>query len=92
MLGHGIFRAARCAVCLAGILQDDVDFRHLEPGQFDLDVEIDQALQLNRQKLLVPPGLLGKLVVGQDVGSLRCESRTVGIAWMSRSLAASTRP
>jgi len=70
MLGHGIFRAARCVVCLAGILQDDVDFRYLEPGQFDLDVEIDQILELNRQKLLVPPGFLGELVIGQDVGAL----------------------
>src|SRR6266568_7196896 len=70
MLRYGIFRAARRAVSLASILQDDVDFRHLEPGQFDFDIEIDQTLQLNRQNLLVPPGLLGELVVGQDVGAL----------------------
>src|SRR5205823_12525669 len=70
MLRYGIFRAARRAVSLASILQDDVDFRHLEPGQFDFDIEIDQTLQLDRQNLLVPPGLLGELVVGQDVGAL----------------------
>jgi len=70
MLRYGIFRAARRAVSLASILQDDVDFRHLEPGQFDFDIEIDQTLQLDRQKLLVPAGLLGELVVGQDVGAL----------------------
>ena len=59
-----------------GVLEDDVDLRHLEPGQLDLDVEVDQALQLDRQKLLVPAGLLGELVVGQDVGAL------IGLAQM----------
>jgi hypothetical protein len=55
----------------AGLLQDDVDFGHLEPSQFDLDVEIDQALQLNRQKLLVPPGLFSYARDNPDPQRLR---------------------
>ena len=58
------------AARLARLLEDEVDLRHLEPGQFDIDVELDQPLQLNRQQLPVPSGLLGKLVVGQHIGAL----------------------
>ena len=70
MFGHLIFRPARHAGRFARFLQDEVDLRHLESGQFDIDLELDQPLQLNRQQLPVPAGLLGEPVVGQDVGAL----------------------
>jgi hypothetical protein len=73
-LRHLIFRPARLTARLPPLLQDEVDLRHVEPGQFDIDVEFDQALQFNRQQLLIPAGLLGELVVGQDIGAF------VGIA------------
>jgi hypothetical protein len=69
-------RTALGAIRPASILQDKVDFRHLEPGQFDFKVELEQPLQLDRQNRLVPSGLRRKLIVGQDVGPL------VGIAQM----------
>jgi hypothetical protein len=95
ILGHMIFRPAGCPVRFAGILEDEVDFWHFETGQLDFKIEIDQALQLDGQKPLVPPGLLGEPVVRQDVSALlglRCDSRQVGTASMPRSLAAATRP
>ena len=63
-------RPARGAGRLTSFFEDEVDLRHLEPGQFDVDVDLDQPLKFNRQQLPVPPGLLGELVVGQDVGAL----------------------
>jgi len=39
--GHRIFRPARCAGRLTRFFQDDVDLRHLEPGQFNVDLELD---------------------------------------------------
>ena len=50
----------------------DVDLGHLEAGDRDVEVEIelDQVLQLDRQDLAIPAGLLGELVVGEDVGAL----------------------
>ena len=53
-LGCRIFRPARGAACLARFLKDQVDLRHLEPGQFDIDLELDQPLQFNCQQLAVP--------------------------------------
>ena len=41
-----------------------------EAGELDVELEIDQALQLDRQDLAVPAGLLGQPVVGKDVGPL----------------------
>ena len=68
--GGSFFRPARGVGRLARFLKDEVDLRHLEPGQFDIDLELDQPLQFDRQQLLVPAGLLGELVVGQDIGAL----------------------
>ena len=36
-----IFRAARVAGRLACFFEDEVDLRHLEPGQFNVDLELD---------------------------------------------------
>jgi hypothetical protein len=77
-----IFRPARGAGRLASFLKDEVDLRHLEPGQFDIDVELDQPLQFNRQQLPIPPGRLGEPIVGQDIGAL------IGVAhgWQRASM------
>ena len=58
--------AARCFVCL---IEDDVDLGGLEAGQFDLEIEIDQRLQLDRKDLPIPARLLGQAVVGQNIGA-----------------------
>src|SRR5262249_44393007 len=55
---------------LPGLLQAKVDLGGLEARQLDLEVEIDQRLQLDRQNLPVPAGLLGKPVIGKDVSPL----------------------
>jgi hypothetical protein len=52
------------------LLEEEVDLRNREPGQFDVELEVDEALQLDCQELLVPAGLLGELVVSQDIGPL----------------------
>ena len=44
MFGRLIFWPARGAGRLASVLKDEVDLRHLEPGQFDIDLELDQPL------------------------------------------------
>jgi hypothetical protein len=46
--GQGFWRCVFGPAChitrLARFLEDEVDLRHLEPGQFDIDVEFDQPL------------------------------------------------
>ena len=63
-----IFRPRRLAAGLIDIIQQDVDLTHLKSGQLDVEVEIDQTLKLNGQNLAIPPCLLGKLVIGNDIG------------------------
>ena len=62
--------------CRRGI-ENDVDLAHLEAGELDLEIEVDQPLQLDRQHLLVPPGLLGEAVVGQGVGTDFCGAQVL---------------
>ena len=67
-----ILGTARLAGGLPGFLQAKVDLGGLEARQLDLEVEVDQGLQLDRQDLPVPASLLGQPVVGKDVGPLLC--------------------
>ena len=53
----------------AGFADDDVGLADREAGQIEVILGLDQALQLDREQLLVPAGVQGKLVVGQDVGA-----------------------
>jgi hypothetical protein len=62
----GIGRSFREA--FAGLLEHEVDLGRGETGDLDVKIDRDQALQLDRQQLLVPPGIDGKLVVGQYIG------------------------
>ena len=50
------------------LVQDHVNLRLAEAGEVDVEIEVDQGLELDRQDLPIPPGVLGKFVVGQDIG------------------------
>ena len=52
-------------------VDQNVDLGGLEAGDGQIEVEVKrgEALQLERQQLMVPAGVLGELVVGEDVGA-----------------------
>jgi hypothetical protein len=50
---------------LLSFLEAEFDFGSREARQLDLEVEIDQGLQLDREDLAVPAGFLGRTVVGR---------------------------
>ena len=54
--------------------RQNVDLGHLEAGDRDVEIKIEpgQVLQLDLEDLRIPAGLLGELVVGEDVGALLC--------------------
>jgi hypothetical protein len=64
---NDVLRPARLAGRLLSFLETQIDFGRLEADQLDLEVEVDQGLQLDRQDLAVPAGSLRQAVVGQDV-------------------------
>ena len=94
--GNDVLRPAGLAGGLLGFLEKEIDLGGLEARQLDLEVEVDQGLQLDRQDLPVPAGLLGQSVVGKDVGPLlglrEVGQPTVGTTERPSSLAAATRP
>ena len=56
------------ALCL---FEDQVDLRHLEPGDGDVEVEVfelQQIIEFDCQCWLVPAGIFSQFVVGDDVG------------------------
>ena len=59
----------RIVVGLGGAEDKAVDLRRVETDDLDIEVELDLAErpQLNRQQLVVPTGQLGQAVVGDDV-------------------------
>ena len=69
--GSGIRRPAR--PCCGRALSASSSTRSIsaseKPVSVDVEVEIDQRLQLDRQDLLVPAGIQRELVVGQDIGA-----------------------
>ena len=60
---------AAIGIGLARFVDHEVDFGEAEPGQLDIELEVDQRLQLDGEDLLVPPGIERELVVGQHVGA-----------------------
>jgi hypothetical protein len=54
---------------IAGWLEKKVEFTNLEAGDL-VKIEVSELLQLNGQQLLVPFGILGQAVVGEDVPAL----------------------
>jgi hypothetical protein len=54
---------------LVGLVERQIDLGERKAGQFDIEAQVRQGLKLDRQDLLVPPGVLGELVVSEDIGS-----------------------
>lgn len=65
---------SRIGLSVSFVTEQDIDLGHFKAGDCDVEIEIEagQMLQLDLQNLRIPPGFLGELVVGQDVGSLLC--------------------
>jgi hypothetical protein len=67
--GHLIFRlGGRRRGALARVVQDYLDLGEGEAGELDIELDIDQGLQLDREHVAIPAGVLGELVVRDDVG------------------------
>ena len=90
---RGINRIWISFTCL---VEHEVDLGQAEPGQLDIEIEVDQRLELDCEDLLVPSGIERELVVSDVIdpafGLERCDSASVGTVFMPSSLAASTRP
>ena len=54
---------------LSGFVEQHIDFSQREPGDLDIEFEIDERLQFDGENLAVPAGVEGQLVVGQHIGS-----------------------
>src|SRR5260370_9032860 len=68
--GDLILRLGRTARrALARLIEYDVDFGRREAGHLDIEIELDEALQLDRQQLTIPSSVEGKLVVGHHIGA-----------------------
>lgn len=55
----------------AGIVYREIYLGETEPCEFDVELEIDQALQFDREQFRVPVGILRNLV-GQNIGPALC--------------------
>ena len=55
-----------------GLANQHVDLGHLEAGNRNVEIKIErrEMLQFDPKDLAIPAGLLGELVVGEDVGAL----------------------
>jgi hypothetical protein len=63
----GLGRTVRRA--LARLIEHKVDFSGREASEVNVEIDVDEALQLDRQQLPVPSGVEGELVVGQHIGA-----------------------
>ena len=52
------------------LIDERIEFRGREPGQLNVEVELDKVLKLDRQQVLVPPGELSEAIVGEHVRAL----------------------
>jgi len=93
LLGHLVFRLL---TFVPDTLEDDVDLGGSKTRQEHIEAQIDKALQLDCEELVIPACLLRKTVVRKDIGLLlglaemgQPDSRTV---FKFSSFAASTRP
>ena len=70
---HRVFgRIARVRIGFARIVQNDVDLGEAEPGEIDIEVEVDQFLKLLRQQVRIPARIERELVIREHVGPLLC--------------------
>lgn len=65
-----IIAALGAGVRFGGLMQHKIDLRSLKANRLEFIVEIDQALQFERQQRAVPAGFQRQLIVGQDIGCL----------------------
>jgi hypothetical protein len=63
----GLGRTVRRA--LARFIEHQVDLGRREAGEFDVEIDVDEALQLDRQQLPVPACTGSKLIVSQQVSA-----------------------
>lgn len=61
----GLVRAVR--ICLARLLYGEVDLGQAEPGQLDVELEVDHRLKLDGEEFLVPAGIERELVIGEHI-------------------------
>lgn len=47
---------------LVRLVDRQVDLGQAEPGQLDIELEVDQRLELDREDLLVPPAFIASLL------------------------------
>jgi hypothetical protein len=52
---------------IAGVIQHEVDLGQAETRDLHVEVQVDEALQLDRQDVTIPAGIKGKLVIGKHV-------------------------
>jgi hypothetical protein len=62
-LGRSVWRA------LTRVFEHEVDLGWRKPGELHVEVDVDEGLQLNRQKLMVPAGIEGQLVIRKHIGA-----------------------
>ena len=54
---------------LFGVVQENVDFGEGEAGELDVELNVNEGLELDRQDIAIPAGVLRKLVVGDHIGA-----------------------
>src|SRR5262245_63987884 len=58
---------------LPNLVDEQIDLGEREASNLDIEFEVDEGLQFDRQYLTVPAGIQGELVVGNDIGpALSC--------------------
>ena len=73
-----VFRQRRQRVrwlrCVAKVGDQQIDFGGLETGERDIEPvrgqDLDELAELKREHFAIPAGLLGDLVIGDQVGAL----------------------
>ena len=61
-------RIGRGRISFGCSIKNAVDFGERKAGEIEIEVEINQFAEIERQKLEVPPGIQRELVVGQQIG------------------------
>jgi hypothetical protein len=56
-------------IALLHVIEDEVGLREAETREFDIEFQVDEALQLDGQDLAIPAGIQGQFVVGKNVRS-----------------------
>ena len=70
-IGVDLRNKVRVVIRLHGADDETIDLSRVETGYLDIEVELDlgERLELDREQLLVPAGQFGQAVVGDNVGA-----------------------